>query len=216
MIDRLYVARGGRTFGPFSTAQLRGLAAGGQIRLTDAVWREGASDKAVAAAKVKNLFPPDPAPAQGEGAGVPEASEPAPEPAGEASPSSSAPVVPPQSPPVPPDTPQEADEPTPISPDSPALLGTSDQPPPGERAPQDKPLRPPPEPARKRRAVALRGAVIVSQDGVVVHYRKKCTQCGFEDRCRSSMSISNGMTRAHFFCPKCRKARDVQIQGITM
>jgi len=56
--------------------------------------------------------------------------------------------------------------------------------------------------------------VLVSQDGEVVHYRKRCFQCGFEDGCRSTMRIGVGLTRAYFFCPKCRKRRDVQIQGM--
>ena len=57
MIDRLYLARGDRTCGPYSSAQLRGLAAAGQIRPTDSVWREGAIENSVDAGKVKNLFP---------------------------------------------------------------------------------------------------------------------------------------------------------------
>jgi formamidopyrimidine-DNA glycosylase len=64
-----------------------------------------------------------------------------------------------------------------------------------------------------RRAIAGNGAVLISQDGYNVHYRKKCSQCGFEDTCRSTMLISIGTTRSHFFCPKCRKNREVQIQG---
>src|SRR4051794_10505612 len=67
MIDRLYVARGNQTSGPFSAAQLKGFAAAGRIRATDTVWREGAIDKSVDAAKVKNLFPSLPAPPHGEG-----------------------------------------------------------------------------------------------------------------------------------------------------
>jgi hypothetical protein len=54
----------------------------------------------------------------------------------------------------------------------------------------------------------------MSQDGVTVYYVKKCSECGFEDACRSNMLIGNGVTRAHFFCPKCRKNREVQIQGM--
>jgi hypothetical protein len=73
---------------------------------------------------------------------------------------------------------------------------------------------PVPEPARKRRAVAVKGAVIISQDGTYANYRKKCSQCGHEDACRSSMLIGNGATRAQFFCPKCRKSREVQINGM--
>ena len=36
----------------------------------------------------------------------------------------------------------------------------------------------------------------------------------FEDTCRSNMLIGNGATRTHFFCPKCRKSREVQINGV--
>jgi hypothetical protein len=75
------------------------------------------------------------------------------------------------------------------------------------------PPPPPPEQARKRRAVALSGAIILSQDGYHVQYRKKCTTCGHEEASRSTMLISNGSTRAHFFCPKCRKPRQVEIKG---
>ncbi len=57
MIDRLYVARGDETFGPFSAARLRELAATGRLRLTDTVWRHGAMERSVFASKVKNLFP---------------------------------------------------------------------------------------------------------------------------------------------------------------
>lgn len=72
----------------------------------------------------------------------------------------------------------------------------------------------PPEPKRKRRAVAVKGVVLLSQDGVSVHYRKKCSECGFEDACRSTMLISTSTTRASFFCKKCCKTREVEIRGI--
>lgn len=62
-------------------------------------------------------------------------------------------------------------------------------------------------------SVGVQGAVLVSQDGHSVHYRKICSKCGCEDNCRSTMLISTGITRSHFFCPKCRKSREVQIQG---
>ena len=217
MIDRLYVARGDRTSGPFSTAQLRGLAAAGRIRPTDSVWREGAIENTVDAAKVKNLFPSPQTLAPGEGA--PEACEPTPStPAAGSSPPSLAPS---ESAPAPSDLPGNRGEPSPAAVqtdsaplDSPALLSAIDPTSQAVEAPKQKAPRPTPEPARKRRAVALKGAVILSQDGATVSYRKKCTQCGFEDRCRSSMPIGNGMTRVHFYCPECRKGRDVQIQGI--
>ncbi len=60
----------------------------------------------------------------------------------------------------------------------------------------------------------MKGAVIVSQDGHSVFYKKKCFACGHEDGCRSTMVIGIGITRAHFFCTKCRKNREVQMQGL--
>ena len=73
-----------------------------------------------------------------------------------------------------------------------------------------------PEPARKRRATAQKGAVLISQDGATVYYRKKCVQCGHEDTSRSCMPIIPGLNRSHFFCPRCRKSREVVIQGLVM
>ena len=67
--------------------------------------------------------------------------------------------------------------------------------------------------AKKRRAVGVKGADIVNQDGARVQYRKKCTKCGHEDSSRSSMPIPNGTVRAGYFCPKCRKRQPVEIQG---
>ena len=71
------------------------------------------------------------------------------------------------------------------------------------------------QPVRKSRAVAVKGVVIVSQDGEMVRYRKKCSRCGYEDVCRSTMKITQGATRERFFCPKCRKTGEVVIQGVT-
>jgi len=71
-----------------------------------------------------------------------------------------------------------------------------------------------PEPARKRRAVALKGVIILSQDGQYVYYRKKCVQCSHEDTSRSSMLIFPGVIRSNFFCTKCRKSRVVELQGM--
>jgi GYF domain 2 len=44
-------------FGPFSAGRMRELAAAGAILATDLVWQQGTEQK-VAAARVKNLFPP--------------------------------------------------------------------------------------------------------------------------------------------------------------
>jgi hypothetical protein len=65
----------------------------------------------------------------------------------------------------------------------------------------------------RARAVAGRGTVIVGQDGTNVQFRKKCSTCGHEDNCRSRMPIKTGVTKVGFYCPKCRKRRDVEIQG---
>jgi hypothetical protein len=67
--------------------------------------------------------------------------------------------------------------------------------------------------AKKGRATAVRGVIIVSQDGRDVRYRKKCTKCGQEDSSTSRMPIRHGTTRMGFFCPKCRKLMQVEIQG---
>jgi hypothetical protein len=67
--------------------------------------------------------------------------------------------------------------------------------------------------ATTRRAVAGKGAVIVGQDGTTVKYRKKCTECGFEDTSWRSIPITRGTTRSSFHCPKCRRARVVEIHG---
>lgn len=69
------------------------------------------------------------------------------------------------------------------------------------------------EKQRVLKAVAVRGAVIVSQDGVYVRFKKKCTQCGQEDNCMSRLAIRNGSNVATFFCPKCRKQRQVELRG---
>jgi hypothetical protein len=71
-----------------------------------------------------------------------------------------------------------------------------------------------PAPAKKTgRAVAGKGAVLVGQDGATVKYRGKCETCGREDASWKSIAIPRGTTRASFFCPKCRKRRDVEIHG---
>lgn len=69
------------------------------------------------------------------------------------------------------------------------------------------------KPIRKCRATAVRGAVLIGQDGEMVQYKKKCTRCGTEENSRSTMRITIGTSRAQFYCPKCRKMSDVLIQG---
>ena len=211
MNDVLHVVRDGKWIGPFSTAQLRALATAGRLRPTDAVWKEGMA-KAVLATKVKNLFPaPPPRPRLPDAVSVEVSTVPvSPTPTVSPSPPSPSGVHAAGPPPTPPeDVPGTPDNHAPVAvavptvpPPLPVMAG---QPP---EAKAVTPSRP-----RTRRATAGIGAVLVSQDGYNVHYRKKCSQCGFEDTCRSTMLISIGTTRSHFFCPKCRKNREVQIQG---
>jgi hypothetical protein len=216
MSDLLHVVRDGKWLGPFTTAQLRALAAAGRLRPTDAVWKTGMA-QAVLVTKVKNLFPaslPRPHPPDAVSAEAPPATI-SPTPA--VSPSSPGPsgVLAADPPPAPPEEmPGTPDKPAPAAvavPTTvpPPLPGTAAQPSEHKAGPKaGTPSRP-----RMRRAIAGNGAVLISQDGYNVHYRKKCSQCGFEDTCRSTMLISIGTTRSHFFCPKCRKNREVQIQG---
>jgi hypothetical protein len=206
-----YVARGNKKCGPFSVEQLRQFAAAGKIRLTDGIWREG-MERSVAAANVKNLFPPAEAPSQ---ASAPAAVETAPATESAAdSVADSLPdpadmaLMPAESPP---ESLREETEPAPD--DDADTSGETDQPAQRRLAAKDRPAPRPPDPVKKRRAVALRGAIILAQDGVSVQYRKKCQECGFEDTSRSSMLIGQGVTRSHFFCRKCRKNREVEIRG---
>jgi hypothetical protein len=60
MATRYYVGRGDSAYGPFSTPELRALAASGQIQPSDSVWPEGTQLR-VPAGRVKNLFQASPA-----------------------------------------------------------------------------------------------------------------------------------------------------------
>jgi hypothetical protein len=80
-----------------------------------------------------------------------------------------------------------------------------------DRTPAPCPAKAPP--AKKKRAVRAKGAIIVGQDGSTVRFRKKCTVCGFEDTSCKRIPIRDGLMRENFFCPTCRKRRDVEIHG---
>jgi hypothetical protein len=220
MLDLWYVARGSKQCGPFSAGQLRELAAAGKIRLTDTVRREG-TEARVPAAKVKNLFPAPAAQTQPPAAHPVAADVPAsspPQSVGVAPPSPAA-AVEPDGLPEPeemqlmpaetnPEGPAEETDPTPVADAGPGLPRRDGA------GPVGKPANRHEEPPRKRQAFALKGAILLNQNGVTVHFRKKCSQCGFEDACRSSMPIGQGVTRSHFYCRKCRKNRDVEIRGV--
>jgi hypothetical protein len=62
MAHRWYYGRGGKRFGPYSGAQLKGLAAAGDIGPEDTVWREG-TEKGAPASRVRYLFAAGPTPA---------------------------------------------------------------------------------------------------------------------------------------------------------
>jgi len=82
--------------------------------------------------------------------------------------------------------------------------------------PIEKPAPPkaapkPPE-KKKGRAVALKGCEIAGQDGEYARYRKICTVCHHKDSACHTIVISSRVTKGNYFCPKCRKRRDVVIQ----
>jgi hypothetical protein len=71
-----------------------------------------------------------------------------------------------------------------------------------------------PAPVRQKRAVVESGAIIISQDGERVRFRKKCVRCAYEDTNNSVMRLLPGMNRQLFFCPKCRKQVGVAIRAV--
>jgi len=187
--DSWYYSHDRKKIGPCSGRRMKELAASGGILPTDVVWKEGV-EKGVAASKVKNLFAPPPAVAPvGEVPALPLLTE--------------IPVSAPEPPGVDVKVEPAAQTPTP----EPAV-------------PEAEPKPPAAEPpsgwnsgARKGLASAGRGALLVGQDGVNVKYRKKCTTCGHTDSSWNTMPIRNGVMRVGFYCPKCRKHRDVEVHG---
>ncbi len=69
-----------------------------------------------------------------------------------------------------------------------------------------------PTAAKKGMATAIKGADIAGQDGAYARYRMKCTVCGHKDASCRTIPIANKMIKVGFFCPKCKKRRDVVIQ----
>ncbi len=196
MSNQWYFARDGEEFGPFTAAQLKGLAASGRLRPHDTVWTDGA-DKRVPAVKVKHLFAAPAAPA-------------APGPSPGHAPASEAPAESPAALPGPP-----ADQGAPPAPRSEVSgAGRTDVPRPenGPFVEEDKPRPQQPE-VKARRVIDVKGGVVTSQDGVSVKIRKKCLKCGYNDTSVSTMPIRPGTTRVNFFCPKCKKSQQVEIRG---
>jgi hypothetical protein len=252
MADQLYLQRGDKRYGPFSSAQLKRLAAAGRLRPTDFVRRKG-MERGVPATRLKELFPGSqagardadanglatevtpltpanrlspqvPAPASDSG------DPPSPSDAAEASPGLGVCVIPDGLilKPIPGETdaqpwlaPALTDSASPKSvegwraetasaPLAAAAVALADK-----ATRTQRPQISATEEVKKRRAVAVSGAVILSQDGTSVNYKKRCRKCGHEDATRSSMPISIGITRASFFCRKCKHLREVEIEGVT-
>jgi hypothetical protein len=230
MADQWYFARDNQRLGPFSAAELKDFAAQGQLQPSDTVWKEGIA-RGVLAEQVKHLFLAPAAETLPPAARVPAAD------------ASSASLSPPPRPSaalpakramlepwIASAADQEAPEDQPdIIPDGLMLKEmeedeTMDPAPPVQEAADPvsadsagappRPLTPSP-PKKKGRAIGAKGATLLSQDGHVVQYRKKCLKCGHEDASKNTMPIRIGVTRVSFFCPKCRKAGPVEIHCVT-
>ncbi|MFL5244068.1 MAG: DUF4339 domain-containing protein [Gemmataceae bacterium] len=225
MAEQWYYRHDDVKTGPWSSQQLRDLAVSGGILPTDYVWKQGI-ERSVLAEKVKNLFAPAPrfiaTPIELETISKTPYS-PKPE-------LSAAPVQSPMS-----ATESEAllllgqtsngSSASNMPHESPVTEATAFSEPESPSIPEHLELRhieeesaAPPASSRQKtvgraRATAGKGAIIVSQDGTNVQFRKKCSTCGHEDNCRSRMPIKTGVTKVGFYCPKCRKRRDVEIQG---
>jgi hypothetical protein len=193
MHQHWFYGQEGNRLGPCTAQQLRELAIAGKILLTDTVWKEGI-DRGVLATRVKNLFPL-PATLSLSRDFTASVSQPA----------------------VPESSHAEGplDKPTPRGSleDAPEVVGSLDE---GSPVKTPAPYQPSAEKkqVRKGRASAIKGAKITGQDGTTVQFRKLCTTCGYEDPSRATMPIRTGMTRIPFYCRKCRKPRDVEIQGM--
>jgi hypothetical protein len=191
MPDRFYYAYDANRQGPFTREQLRELVEAGRIQPADTIWREGV-EKGLPAGQFENLFPADAF-----------ESDPAAPPAPAESPNAEA------TPPVPASAVESASQ-------EPAAQEPAKDAAPTAAPPAAEPIKPaprPPAPVKKGRVTGCKGAVILSQDGVSVRYRKKCIKCETLENSTNRMPIRSGTTRTTFFCKKCRKLQPVEIQG---
>lgn len=189
MADVWYYSFDHLRLGPFSGRELKDLADLGRIQPSDTVWKEGV-ELGVLASKVKYLFSPFPAVVAVTIPGVVLAGVAA---LGEqASPAPAGPATPVR------DTKLMV-----------AAVVVEETTPPAAPAPA---APPPADKVKHGRAVAVKGAVIVSQDGARVKFLKKCTTCGHLDSSWNTMPIRNGVIRVFYFCSKCKKNRDVELR----
>jgi hypothetical protein len=192
MADQWYYGRDGEILGPFTSVQLKELATTGTIHPTDMIWKNDIA-AGVAAAKVKKLFSEDQVrSAAEESVSASMAGEVA-----AATESADGVGEPPQT--------SEAEESAPES--APADARAS------EGGEQTDAAPPPSYSERPKRVIQATGAIILSQDGKNVRFRKKCVKCGQDDRSRTTMPIRPGTMRVGFYCPKCKKLQTVLIQS---
>jgi hypothetical protein len=228
MADQWYLARDGKEFGPYSGAHVLKLAELGRIQPTDLVRKEGMV-QGVPAARLKRLFPDasaEPAAsAEPFATPLPEAARMPPSPALLVGDSGPTPIVN-RSPEATPDPSSGSLTLRPITGDvdlpaeerpAPALAPEPEaRPAPGTGGKSQTKASPNATKPKthQRRAVVISGAIIVSQDGVAVKFRRKCPKCGHEESVRTSMIIAVGQMRSGFFCPKCRRRFEATLQGM--
>jgi hypothetical protein len=126
--------------------------------------------------------------------------------------------------PISPPVPAPAPQPEPVPP--PAVEAA---PPAGAAIPDDSGLVPlvnaPAPPAKaeapsrrheapKKRVLHIKGGILSSQDGTTVKFRKQCPKCGYLDTSITTMLIPNGCARPNFFCPRCKRGQQVEVQGV--
>ncbi len=185
MADSWYYARDDKRNGPYSSRQLRDLADAGSILTTDTVWKTGV-ELGVLASKVKHLFP-----------------------LAEVRPLEIVSIPPTQLPRVTAPPLVESIHSDPVS----APLIEPEQPrtavsaPTAPKTPTNEP------PARQRIATGGQGAIVMGQDGTQVKFKKQCTTCKTIDSSWTTMKITPGPMKAGFYCPKCRRRRDVELRG---
>jgi hypothetical protein len=210
MSDQWYYAWRKERLGPYSGRQLQELAEDGKIQPPDTVWQEGV-EHGVVAARVRNLFPL-----------AREANDPAAKSIEMAANTavSLLPAILAQSEIAPTVEGWGLSEHHPLTVDAERKVeSTPEESAAGEDLTSRAPAAPQPNLApkqakpKKGHAIAIRGAVVVSHDGMRVQYRKKCPKCKNEDVSKNSMPTRNGVTRVTFFCRKCRKLMSVEILG---
>lgn len=190
MASEWFYSHNGEMFGPCSEQNLRDMAASGGLIATDTIWKENIAC-AVTASRIKSLFP-------GTQGGTATRS------ASAASDDTELLELAANSPLL------EAE----AEPDAEAVEVATEMDAAARPADKTAAAKEPdqPKPVKKGRATAVRGVVIVGQDGEMVRFKKKCEKCGQLAGSANKMPIKSGVIRTNYFCPKCRKTGEVVIQ----